>query len=88
MQSRRGGDRRALLPLVHSASGYNNQCQARPKPQAENSILLSHVAGRVPNTWSIFCYLPRIISREQDRKQSSWDLNQHCQVMLAYQAVA
>lgn len=64
-----------LYLLVHSPNSCNIQGWARPEPGAKNSILFSHMGGRVPSAWTIFCCTPRCIRRKLDQKQSSWKAN-------------
>lgn len=68
------------LSLQMATTGWT-----RPKSGAWHSILVSHVSGSDPNTWTFFCCLPKCISGELVGKWSSQDWNlrfdmgcQHC----------
>lgn len=55
----RGREREIVHPLVNSPGGCNCQHWDRLKPWAKSFIWVSHVCGRVLNTWAILHAFPR-----------------------------
>lgn len=56
------GQTLSLLSLfieIDFPNGHKVWVWPRPKPGAYNSIQVSHLHGRDPNTWAISCYFPR-----------------------------
>lgn len=55
-KGRKEGGRKLLYLLAHSTDG----CSARAgqAKEAGSFILVSHVDGKNPTTWAIFCHIP------------------------------
>lgn len=61
--------------LGYSSDGYNSQGWARQQPGASSCIQISHMSGKDPNTWHVFCCFSQAISRELNQKWSSQGIN-------------
>lgn len=61
---------------------------AKLKSAAMSFFQVSHVCGRVPDTWAILYYFMQAASQDLDQKWSSRDMDQHLHGMLALQLVA
>lgn len=73
----KGKERQIFLELVQSLNFCKDWDQARTKPGASNSIRVSHMRDRGPDTWTIFhCYC-RPIRKELYWKWSNQDFSWH-----------
>lgn len=79
--------RMSLCPLFYFLNGRNSQCWAKANAQDCRSIQASHLGGRSPKAWVLFCCPARYVDRLLDRKQSPWDSNQSLDVRWGVMAV-
>lgn len=61
----RQGDKELFHSLIHHDP---RQGRARLQPGTRNSLLVSHIGGRGPSSWAIFCSFPAML--EQSRPDS------------------
>lgn len=62
--------REIFHPLVAFLDVCNDHLWAKPNPELH---LVSQLGDRSPNTWAVFYFILKVISREMDRKWSSQD---------------
>lgn len=62
-------EKEAFHLLIHFPSSHNNWGWARPKPEVQNRVQVSHMSIRGLHTWAIHCF-SRSINRELEQKPS------------------